>query len=258
LLEKGDLNEARKIIKHSEKNTGVLTSGMLDNKLWYCLQKEEWEIALDIANELTEERKPKFPEAYVHSAQVYLHFGEFELAVQALETSLTKRYTNTCSVDKQLTEYLIKGLKDETIRNSYVFVINNHVKEIALNKGFTVQKLEQELSSIKDKIKLEDIVVEPEVKKEVEKKEVEKEMQDDVDVEIENEDIGDLEILEEDEKDINTDISDDEDFSFFLREDEDVVIEEEEEFVEDDFSTDLTEEDEREPNIELDEDELKD
>ncbi|MDD4082087.1 MAG: hypothetical protein PHD05_01740 [Sphaerochaetaceae bacterium] len=257
LLEKGDLNEAKKIINHSEKNTETLTSGMLDNKLWYLLQKEDWEQAREIADELTEERKPKFPEAFVHSAQVYLHFGEFDLASSALETSLTKRYTNTCSVDKKLTENIIKGLEDKKTRNAYAFVINKHVNEIALNKGYTVKKLEEEILKVKDNLKTEDIVPEKSIEeiKEVKEKEVEPEMKDVVEI---KEDIGEIEILEDDEKDINTDLTDDDDFSFFLREDEDVVIEEDDEFIEDEFSTDLSEEDEREPNIELDEDDLKD
>jgi len=152
LLEKGDLKEAKKLINQWRKN-GTESNGLLDNRGWYYIQTGSWEKASEVFDELINERQAKFPEAYVHGAQVSIHQGKIDDALDRLGWALSKRFTKTCSMTKEYIQALINGLENHSTRDAFAKAIDNHAREVALGLeflGFELSSLEfsSQLSSI--------------------------------------------------------------------------------------------------------------
>lgn len=118
LLENGDLVEAKKLIDRCEKE-GTETNGMLDNKGWYYIIKGDWKKASEIYTELAGERNAKFPEAYLHAAQVKVHEGDIDSALGFIDSCLSKRFILTCGVKKDYVETLQLGLENPQTRESF-------------------------------------------------------------------------------------------------------------------------------------------
>ncbi len=135
LLEKGDLKEAKKLIVQSRKN-GVESNGLLDNRGWYYIQMGEWDKAADIFDELIDDRHAKFPEAYVHGAQVCIHKGRIDDAIDRLGWALSKRFTNTCAVTKEYVQTLIIGLENNATKKAFARAMDENVREVSLGREF--------------------------------------------------------------------------------------------------------------------------
>lgn len=115
LLEKGEYKRAKKIIDESKK-VGPESPGVTDNKGWYYIATGEWNNAKKLYEELTEDRKPKFPEAYVHAAQVQVHFGNYEGAIDLLERALSQKFVLTAGVSVDIIEDMLEGLRNPATR----------------------------------------------------------------------------------------------------------------------------------------------
>lgn len=135
LLEKGDLKEAKKIISQSRKNS-TENNGLLDNRGWYYIQKGEWDKARNVFDELINDRNAKFPVAYVHGAQVSVHFGRIEEAIDRLGWGLSKKFTNTSMVEKKYVQTLLDGLENPKTRDLFAKSMDSHAYEVSIGHSF--------------------------------------------------------------------------------------------------------------------------
>ena len=135
LLEKGDLKEAKKLITESRK-LGKESNGLLDNRGLYYILTGDWSKAADVYDELINERNAKFPEAYIHGAQVKIHEKNVSEAIDRLGWALSKRFTNTCTVTKEFTEKLLEGLENSKTSEAFAKAMEANVRAVALGKDF--------------------------------------------------------------------------------------------------------------------------
>ncbi|MDY4611754.1 MAG: tetratricopeptide repeat protein [Sphaerochaetaceae bacterium] len=130
LLEKGDYKRARKINDEAKK-LGPESPGITDNRGWYYIATGDWDNAKKLYEELTEDRKPKFPEAYVHAAQVKVHFGKYEDAVDLLERALGQRFVLTAGVSAETIEGMLDDLRDPSRRKQAAAAIDASARIVA-------------------------------------------------------------------------------------------------------------------------------
>ncbi len=134
LLYSHNLDRSKKLIEEciDEEKT---SSGILDNHGWYHIlvgnYTEAYRIYLDIL-----ERKPRFPDPYVHAAQVYLHYNNVEKAIDCLKQALDKIWTNTIIFDKEIINNIITSLESEKSQY-FVACINNSTEDVAKGKKYT-------------------------------------------------------------------------------------------------------------------------
>ena len=226
LLEKGDLKEAKKLITESRK-LGSESNGLLDNRGLYYLLTGDWTKAAEVYDELINERNAKFPEAYVHGAQVKIHEKKVSEAIDRLGWALSKRFTNTCTVSKEFTEKLLENLENSETSEAFARAMEANVRAVALGQAF--EGLGLEASSKLKPVSEPEPCPEPEV---------------------EEEDVINIGLEEDEDREPNTDLTE-EDFSDLNTEDEDWE-EVSEDLEESELNTDV-EDDDREPNTDLNE-----
>ena len=88
LLYNNDLEKAKDLVKESV-NEEKTSSGILDNHGWFYMLNDNWEEAYRIYLDILE-RKPRFPDPYVHAAQVFLHYRNVEKAIECLNEAIQK------------------------------------------------------------------------------------------------------------------------------------------------------------------------
>lgn len=239
LLEKGDLKEAKKLITESRKMGGE-SNGLLDNRGLYYILTGDWNKASEVYDELIDERNAKFPEAYIHGAQVKIHQKKLSEAIDRVGWSLSKRFTNTCTISKEYAERLLEGLENEDTSTSFAAAMEANVNAVALGRPFPGFELTDENVKVEpseDKVQA--------VEKEDEKEEVRK-----IGIEEDDDREPNTEITEDDLADLNTDEDD-------LQELSDEDWEEDDDLSDTDLNTDVTDDD-REPNTDLNEDDEED
>ncbi len=239
LLEKGDLKEAKKLITESRKMGGE-SNGLLDNRGLYYILTGDWNKASEVYDELIDERNAKFPEAYIHGAQVKIHQKKLSEAIDRVGWSLSKRFTNTCTISKEYAERLLEGLENEDTSTSFAAAMEANVAAVALGRPFPGFELADEavnLEHCEDKVQS--------VEKDDEKEEAEK-----ICLEEDDDREPNTDITEDDLADLNTDEDD-------LQELSDEDWEEDDDLSDTDLNTDVTDDD-REPNTDLNEDDEED
>jgi tetratricopeptide (TPR) repeat protein len=109
LLEERRLEEAWEII---EEAAGKMTEspGMTDNRGWYLLLTQQYKEADKLYNPLISDSKPRFPEAYVHAAQVKTALGKISKARELYEEALTKPFYQTTGISMEEVRALLKNL----------------------------------------------------------------------------------------------------------------------------------------------------
>lgn len=110
VLEKGDLKTARTLVKeaaHFESSS----PGISDNRGWLAILEGNWEEAIPLYNALIA-RGPKFPEPYVHAAQIKIHYGKAGDALLLLDKAIEARFSNTSGMKKEKLEQLRARLAD--------------------------------------------------------------------------------------------------------------------------------------------------
>ncbi|NBK24890.1 MAG: tetratricopeptide repeat protein [Spirochaetia bacterium] len=131
-LEQGDLAKAEELLEESG-NLENTSPGIRDNRGWIHLIKGEWVEARELYRELVE-RKPRFPEPYVHYAQVKLHYGLVGEAMELLESALGARYSNTSGMKMETIEKMLSLLKDPDTRRKTAVEIDKDCASVASGK----------------------------------------------------------------------------------------------------------------------------
>lgn len=137
LLESGEADRAMELLRQNEES-GTLTNGLLDNKLWALILKGRYAECGPIVTELMDERKPRFPEAYLHSAQVMIHEGRIEKAIEYLDKGCMQQFSANGAMGKSFLEKLSAGLGDSGSRLAYAFAIDSNPALIAQGKEIEI------------------------------------------------------------------------------------------------------------------------
>ena len=135
LLKKGDLPKALEIIKEGRKD-GLESNGLLDNRGWYNILAGEWKKAADVYDELIDDRNARFPEAYLHGAQISIHNGNISQAIDRLSWGNTKIYSSTCLTSKNYVDKLLLGLQNPKTRDAFAKAMEENYKKVACSEEF--------------------------------------------------------------------------------------------------------------------------
>lgn len=241
LLEKKDLKKAKKAIDKGRPEK-TETNGLMDNRGWYYILKGEWEKAKEVYDELIDDRNAKFPEAYLHGAQVSLHENDIQQAIDRLSWGVTKIFYGTCMFTKDYMEKLLLGLENPKTRSSFAKAMAENFEEISSGKDFPGLETAVEFDEN------DADVIRPQEKPVYSKSAQTVAQKSDNTVEISASDTN---------KDINTDIDDDEREPNTDLDEEDVALSVElgyDDTAEEEGTpvTELDDDDEREPNTDVD------
>lgn len=182
------IEESKKILRDS-KDLINSSTGLLDNKGWIYILENEWDKAAVLFKDVVE-REPKFPDPYIHYAQVKLHFGQKKEAINLLNTALEKTWSKVTFFNKEITTSIKDKLEQDT-SNDYIYQLNN--SSIEVSKGFEPKEIEKNL--------LEELRKKEFTKEPIEIEEIEENQ--------ENDDQIEIEISEEDDSLPNTDLTED-------------------------------------------------
>ncbi len=134
-LETGDLKTAKKAITEGRKNN-TENNGLMDNRGWYYIQMGFWQKAKDVYDELIDDRNAKFPEAYLHGAQVSIHYEDFEQAIDRLGWGESKKFSKTCMVTKEYMANLLLGLENPATRADFAKAMDENYIEVSCARSF--------------------------------------------------------------------------------------------------------------------------
>ena len=135
LLEKKELDKAKKAMDEGRADK-TETNGLMDNRGWYLIQKGEWKEAAELYDELIDDRNAKFPEAYLHGAQVSLHGGDIQQAIDRLGWGVSKKFFCTCMITKDYVEKLLLGLENPKTREAFAKAMEDHYVDVSIGKDF--------------------------------------------------------------------------------------------------------------------------
>ncbi|MBO4392896.1 MAG: hypothetical protein J5800_01010 [Spirochaetales bacterium] len=135
-LETGDLKAAKKAITEGRKNN-TENNGLLDNRGWYYIQMGFWQKAQEVYDELIDDRNAKFPEAYLHGAQVSIHYEDIEQAIDRLGWSSSKQFSKTCMVTKEYIANLLLGLENPATRADFAKAMDENYIEVSCARPFS-------------------------------------------------------------------------------------------------------------------------
>ena len=151
LLEKKDLEGAKKAIDTGRPEK-TETNGLMDNRGWYYIQKGEWDKAKEVYDELIDDRNAKFPEAYLHGAQVSIHENDIEQAIDRLGWGVGKKFYGTCMFTKEYLEKLLLGLQNPKTREAFAKAMEENHVDISIGKPFaaldTVEEFDENTSGV--------------------------------------------------------------------------------------------------------------
>jgi tetratricopeptide (TPR) repeat protein len=160
VLYQNDLKKAKELIKDTKKDENT-SSGIADNHGWYWILTGQWKKAYTLYLDILD-RKPRFPDPYVHAAQVFLHYNNIEKAVECLKEAVNKTWTNTIFFKQDILTQMINGLESEN-KEYIATCINESAQEVA--KGNTYTLLDENVAkNIMNKPKeAEPVVEQPEL-----------------------------------------------------------------------------------------------
>ena len=151
LLEKKDLEGAKKAIDTGRPEK-TETNGLMDNRGWYHIQKGEWDKAKEVYDELIDDRNAKFPEAYLHGAQVSIHENDIEQAIDRLGWGVGKKFYGTCMFTKEYLEKLLLGLENPKTREAFAKAMEENHVDISIGKPFaaldTIEEFDENTSGV--------------------------------------------------------------------------------------------------------------
>ncbi len=241
LMEAGDFRRAKKILDEARK-LGPESPGITDNRGWYDIATGEWNGARKLYKELVEDRTPKFPEAYMHAAQVQIHFGDIESAIDLLERAIGQRFVLTAGAQASVLQEMLERLQDPATRASAVAAIDASAVAVAAGQAPNWGSRPKAAPVVAIVAASEDEEIDDDLGMGTTDEVVEV-----VDDDFDDDDDFEVTVDEDDDREPNTDLDDEDLIRFQVEDDEDEVEEEV-------HSTELDDEDEREPNTELDDD----
>ncbi|MDC7248985.1 MAG: hypothetical protein PQJ49_03600 [Sphaerochaetaceae bacterium] len=156
VLYQNDLKKAKELIKDTKKDENT-SSGIADNHGWYWILTGQWEKAYTLYLDILD-RKPRFPDPYVHAAQVFLHYNNIERAIDCLKEAVSKTWTNTIFFKQDILTQMINGLESEN-KEYIATCINESVEDVAKGNTYTLLD-ENEAKNIMNKPKEAEPVVE--------------------------------------------------------------------------------------------------
>ncbi|MBK5199903.1 MAG: hypothetical protein JJE21_00025 [Spirochaetaceae bacterium] len=106
-----------------------INAGALDNRGWLYILEDDWKNASKLYIDMID-RKPTFPDPYVHAAQVKLHYNKVSEAIELLKTAITMKFNKVAFFKKEIIEEMISGLSEKK-PDLYVAILNTSVVEIA-------------------------------------------------------------------------------------------------------------------------------
>lgn len=119
LLESDLVEEAEDVLRESEERVHE-TPALVDNKGWVLLKQHHYEEADQLYQNLIEELKPRFPEAYVHAAMAKEGQGEYEAAEELYQQALTKEFYRSAGYSKQEVQQRIKLIQAGDYRQPFL------------------------------------------------------------------------------------------------------------------------------------------
>ncbi len=131
-LAAGDVKKAQELLDEAEE-LKESSPGIEDSRGWLFLLEGNWEEADALFTDLVA-KAPRFPEPYVHHAQVKIHYGQSGEAVKLLEQALDARYANTSGFKKEIIQEMIDGLKNPETRRKQALEIDGDVASVAVGK----------------------------------------------------------------------------------------------------------------------------
>ncbi|MHC1692764.1 MAG: tetratricopeptide repeat protein [Sphaerochaetaceae bacterium] len=132
LLEAGRLPEAWEAIQEAAANMPE-TPGMLDNRGWYLLLSGDLAGAEKLYNTLIADSKPRFPEAYVHAAQVKTALGKISTARGLYEQALAKPFYQTSGITEKEVRGMLSALDTMVDSQSDTVELGDDALEEALD-----------------------------------------------------------------------------------------------------------------------------
>ena len=129
-------DEARSVLEEGAEYINQ-SAGLFDNQGWLDIVAGKWKDASKLYTDMLD-RGPRFPDPYLHAAQVKLHYGKIEEAVTLLNISLTKKWNETSLIKKEMIEDFIKNLSDDTKKVVYAHCIDQSPIEVARGEDFKV------------------------------------------------------------------------------------------------------------------------
>ena len=135
LLEMGELKKAKALITENRKDN-TENNGLLVSRGWYYILSGNWKKAKEVFDELIDDRNAKFPEAYLHGAQVSIHEGDISQAIDRLGWGASKQFTSTCMSTKAYFDKLLLGLENPATREAFSKAMDEHYTEGSLSKDF--------------------------------------------------------------------------------------------------------------------------
>lgn len=114
LLEKGDLAKAKKIITEAE-DMEEHSNGLADNHGWYDIIQGDWDHAEYLYAQVIA-KNPTFAEAWLHLAQIKIHRGKLQEAIDLLKKASGCRFTQTSGVKKEVVDQLLSLLENPDTR----------------------------------------------------------------------------------------------------------------------------------------------
>ena len=108
-LERGDLAKAKALLDESAEMENS-SPGIRDNRGWLYILQGKWEQADALFSDLVE-KNPRFPEPYVHYAQVLIHYGQAQAAIDMLRRAFKARFSNTSGMKQQHIQQLLDKLE---------------------------------------------------------------------------------------------------------------------------------------------------
>ena len=151
LLETKDLEGAKKAIDTGRPEK-TETNGLMDNRGWYYIQSGEWDKAKEVYDELIDDRNAKFPEAYLHGAQVSIHENDIEQAIDRLSWGIGKKFYGTCMFTKEYMEKILLGLQNPKTREAFAKAMEESHVDISIGKQFaaldTVEEFDENTSGV--------------------------------------------------------------------------------------------------------------
>ena len=135
LLETGNLDRVRAIMGENRADR-TENNGLMDNRGWYYILTGEWEKAKEVFDELIDERNAKFPEAYLHGAQVSIHNGDIKQAIDRMGWGTARKFTLTCMSTREYFDRILMGLENPATRESFAAAMDKAYREVSCSRPF--------------------------------------------------------------------------------------------------------------------------
>ena len=136
LLETGNLDRVREMMGENRAGKTTENNGLMDNRGWFYILTGEWDKAKEVFDELIDERNAKFPEAYLHGAQVSIHNGDIRQAVDRMGWGTARKFTLTCMSTREYFDHILMGLENPATRESFAAAMDKAYKEVSCSRPF--------------------------------------------------------------------------------------------------------------------------